>query len=299
MKKQLFTYLFIGLSSLLVLSCKKVKLDALAFPYESLDSYSFDEYEGEIEVPSDYDISMDKVHLFSLDSKDENSGETYQIYAVYVGDTNQIATDTVILYCHGQSKHMDNYWSRAKLLANVSGKNQYGLLMMDYRGYGMSEGSPTEQGMYEDVEACIDWLSSKGAQANKTFYYGYSLGCIPVIEHAAYKSDFKPAKIIIESPLASVENLTQSSTLINVDSKFMTSLEFNNAEKIKDVNMPMMWLHGVEDSYIQISNGELIYNNYQGVYKEAHRIEEAEHSNIPVIMTFEEYITAVSQFIRL
>ena len=281
-----------------LMACKKVNLDQLAFPSEKLDAYQLEGYEGEIVVPDAYDIPESKINLFSLNSVDSNTGEVFKIYALYIGDTATISTDTVILYTHGQAKHMDNYWSRAKLLANISSKNQYGVLMMDYRGFGMSEGESSEQGLFDDVEVCIDWLKDKGAQPQNTFYYAYSLGCIPAIEMAAHKTDFTPAKLMIESPLASVENLTQSSTLINVDSKFVTTLEFNNAETIKDVNVPLLWFHGREDTYIELSNGQLVYDNHNGGYKEAHIIDGSDHTEIPTTLGFETYLQILEDFIK-
>lgn len=279
-------------------SCQKIDLDSLAFPAEKLEAYTFEAYEDqEIEIPSQYAIDPANRTLVSLQSHSEESGENYTIYGVYIGDMNSIATDTVILYLHGQSLHMDNYYSRASLLANIGGKHNYGVFMIDYRGYGMSEGSPTEKGLYEDADAALDWLISKGAVGSRTIIYGYSLGAIPSIDRCAYREDFVASKLIIESPLASVENLVHSSTLINVDPGFVTSLEFNNAEKIKDVSQPLYWMHGVEDTYIAIQNGELIYANHTGVQM-ADRVAGSDHSEVPVKMGFEYYLNRLQYFIQ-
>lgn len=285
---------------LLLVSCKKVNLDGLAFPSEALTAYSFDAYaDPEINIPDSFKVAPSDRHLIPLQSYSEETGQFYTIYGVYIGDTATLATDSVILYLHGQSRHNDFYWTRASLLSNITHKGKYGILMIDYRGYGMSAGTSTEKGLYEDANAAIDWLVNKGADPNKTFYYGFSLGAIPVIDRAAYRSDFKPRKIILESPLASVQNLTQSSTVINVNSKFVTNLEFNNAEKIKDVTMPLMWLHGVEDTYVNISNGELIFANHGGTYKEAHRIEGSDHAEVPVVMGYAAYLNALETYLDL
>ena len=53
-------------------------------------------------------------------------------------------------------------------VTNISSKNQYGVLMMDYRGFGMSEGQSSEQGLSDDVETCIEWLISMGAKEQNT-----------------------------------------------------------------------------------------------------------------------------------
>jgi len=281
-------------------ACKKLVLDSLAFPSEKLDAYQFENYNGshELDLPDALLADAANYSLVTLTSNDAANETTHLLYGLYIGDLNTIATDTVILYLHGQSLHMDAYFDRASLLANLGGKYNYGVFMIDYRGYGMSEGSSSEQGLYEDANAAIDWLIAQGANADRTICYGYSLGAIPTIDRAAYRSDFKFAKIVLESPLASVENLVHSSTLINVSSGFVTTLDFPNAEKIKDVTCPLLWMHGEEDSYVEIENGELIYANYTGSNKTAVRVPEADHTEVPVKLGTSVYLSTVLDFIR-
>jgi hypothetical protein len=59
-----------------------------------------------------------------------------------------------------------------------------------------------------------------------------------------------------------------------------------------------MWLHGIEDDYVNINNGELIYGNYNGSYKEAHRVETAKHADIPAVMGFEAFMNTFQNFIQ-
>jgi alpha/beta superfamily hydrolase len=283
---------------LAIVACKKVNLDGLAFPSEKLESYSFENAEGETDVHDSLIATSDNYTLLTFNSIDANTSESYKIYGVFIGDTATIASDTLIVYFHGQSKHMDHYFGRASLLANVGGKYNYNVLMMDYRGYGMSEGTSTEQGLIEDADAVIDWIKERGADPQKTVLYGYSLGAIPSIDRTAYRSDFKPAKLVIEAPLASVEYLVHSSTVIQVDPDFVTNLNFENAEKIKDVDQPLFWMHGVEDTYVAIENGEIIYNNHGGSFKQAERVEGSDHSEVPIVMGVEFYLDKVLNFIR-
>ncbi len=276
-----------------------LKMDDLPFLGEKITEYKFEDYEGdqEIDLPSSYRIPDSNINLISLTSKlpNENSGET--IYAVYIGNMNTISTDTVIVYCHGQSKHMDAYWNRAKLLANTGSKNRYGVLMMDYRGYGLSTGKSTEASLYRDVEVCLDWLNGKGVASQRVVMYGFSLGTIPAIDLSAFYGTASPNKLILEAPLASAENLTEESLLIDVSPTFFTSLEFDNVEKIKSVSQPLMWIHGTIDDYLSISNGEVIYERHGGSYKEAHRISGANHGDVPKIMGFLDYGEKVLKFI--
>ena len=279
-------------------ACKKINLDGLAFPSEKLDSYAFENAEGEVIIHDSLLATSDNYSLMTFNSIDANTGQSYRIYGVFIGDTTTITTDTLLVYFHGQSKHMDHYFSRASLLANVGGKYNYNVLMMDYRGYGMSEGLSSEQGLFEDANAVIDWIQEQGVNPQKTVFYGYSLGAIPAIDRMAYRSDFQPAKLIIEAPLASVEYLVHSSTIIQVNPDFVTNLDFENAEKIKDVDEPLLWMHGVEDTYVAIENGEIIYNNHGGSVKEAERVSECDHSEVPIIMGVDLYLDRILNFIR-
>ena len=275
------------------------KMDDLPFLGEKITEYKFENFEGnsELDLPDSYNIPDSNIHLFTLNSKlpNESTGET--IYAVYVGNMNTISSDTVIVYCHGQSKHMDVYWERAKLLANVGSKNRYGVLMMDYRGYGLSTGKSTEASLYRDVETCLDWLNTKGVSGSQTVMYGFSLGTIPAIDLSAFYGALPVNKLIIESPLASAANLTEEALKIDVSSTFFTSLVFDNVEKIKSVKQPLMWIHGIEDDYLSISNGEAIYERHGGTYKEAHRIAGANHGDVPFVMGYSTYCQEVLEFI--
>ena len=290
--------LLIGFTAVAFLSCKKVNLNDLAFPSSKLEAYEFENFEGDEILPAQYAIDPSKRTLVTMQSKDAQTGEEFTIYGVYIGDINTISTDTIILYLHGQSEHMDLYYTRASVLANIGGKNNFGVFMIDYRGFGMSEGSSTERGLYEDTDAAINWLKEQGAVASRTYYYGFSLGAIPTINRAAERTDFKPRKIMLESPLASVENLVHTSTLINVAPNFVTTLEFNNAEKIKEVSCPLLWFHGKEDTYIAIQNGELIYANHQQGEKVAYRVDGADHSEVPWKMGIEPYLANILNYMR-
>ncbi len=299
MKKSILIF-GILLTAALLYGCKKLTLDGLAFPAEKTDQYLLEEFEGttEIDVPDQYDLTAADRTLVTFTSTDQETGEEYTLYGVYIGDMANIATDTVIMYLHGQSKHIDFYWSRTALLAYAGGVLNYGVFMIDYRGYGMSEGTSTERGLYEDADAAIDWLISQGATQERTIYYGFSLGAIPCIERAAFRSDFKPSKLIIEAPLASVQNLVDNSTLMNVNADFLTDLEFENAENIKSVTCPLLWMHGKEDDYIEIQNGELIYANHGGQSKAAYIVDDCNHGQVPAKMGYETYISNVLSYIR-
>ena len=183
MRKRKINYLVFHsmVFGLLLFNLSCARLDDVPFINEPLEEYKFDDYEEdpEFQIPEgEYTVDMNLVTEITLQSKGENEDEATEIAAIYIGDLTKINQDSIIVYCHGQSYHMDVYWPRVKLIANCGGKHRYGVLEMDYRGFGKSMGEPTEQGMIEDVIACFRWLKNQGANNNRVFLELFDVGKI-------------------------------------------------------------------------------------------------------------------------
>jgi pimeloyl-ACP methyl ester carboxylesterase len=194
---------------------------------------------------------------------------------------------------------MDFYWQRAKLLAHTGGKGNYGVLMIDYRGYGLSEGKSTEETMYADADAAISWIRRKGVFAQQYGVYGFSLGCAAAT-YAAYftPASYKPFCIALEAPFASVATLVNDGAGLNLDPLFYTSFKCDNNDRIKKIQQPFYWLHGTKDKFIPIeTNGEVLFKNYTGTISEANRAEGAGHSDVPQTIGFDKYNQSFYSFI--
>ncbi len=279
-----------------VTSC--LNLDTQLYNNRKTDSYKLDDGENEIEIPGAYKIADSNITMLTFTSDD--NGNTAKIYGVYIGNIQSIATDTVILYCHGNKYDLDYYWTRAELLANTGGKNRFGVMIFDYRGYGMSEGESTESSLYADTRAVVEWLKSHGLTSDRLVVYGYSLGTAPATDLAAMSDNYplKPSWLILEAPFASSDVMVQDAAILDMPHSLFTNLKINNAEKIKLVKAPFMWIHGINDDFLNINtHGEVVYKNYGGDYKEAHRIPGALHNNVPVVWGFDNYLSALERFI--
>ena len=276
-----------------------LRLDSLLFsPDTSITKYEFDAFQGEreIEVGEEYKIEDSLIHPMTLQS--DPSGDNKKIYTVYVGAIKNIQTDTVILYCHGNAGHLDYYWSRVKLLANTGGKNRFGVLAMDYRGYGLSEGPPTEEGLYADVDACMQWLKSMGLTDDRLVIYGFSMGSAPATELTANPRTLQPSKLMLEACFASDEVMAQDASGLSLPGSYFSDLEINNADEIRKVDEPFFWIHGTADAFLNIeTHGEVVFANYDGSYSAAHRVEGGHHADVPEVMGYPEYIEAVYQFL--
>jgi pimeloyl-ACP methyl ester carboxylesterase len=288
--KKTSVYLFF----LLILFGSCQRLDSNLFNSSKITEYKLDKYTGDVDfiLDASYDIPNAFIHQFTLDS-DGN-----KIYAIYIGDISKIATDTVIMYCHGNKDHMDFYWQRAKLLAHVGGKMHYGVLMIDYRSYGMSEGKASEEGLYQDVDVALQWLKQNGLSANRLIIYGFSMGSAPATELTANVRSLMPSKLILEAPFASSEVMVQDAAVLNMPASYFTNLKIDNAEEIKKINQAFMWIHGTDDSFLNPeTHGRVIYKNYKGAYGEAHLIKGAEHGSVPNTWGFNAYCDAIYRFI--
>lgn len=290
------TNILIVLAVVVSFGCGKQRLDSFLFnPDTDITQYLLDDYEGdtEIDLPSSYDI--DDYYLFSIQ---QNSSLAPRVHMVYLGDTARIGIDTVILYCHGNAAHMDAYWPRAKLLANTGGKQRFGVLMLDYPGYGLSEGEPTEEGMYESVDLAMRWLQSRGMTGDRLAIYGFSLGSAPATELTAQPRTLQPSWLMLEAPFASADVLVQDPSVFAFPASYFTNLSIDNAEEIKAVEEPFFWIHGQNDLFLSIeTHGEVVFANYAGAAATAVRVPGGDHSDVPQVMGFEAYIQAIESFL--
>lgn len=281
------------------------RLDDNLYNPSKLSEYKFDNYgqKTDINVPDEYDIDMNLVQLINLISDD---GETRaNIKGLFIGDQALLSDPNykVILYCHGTRDHMDYYWPRTKLIANVGGKNQYGIMTLDYRGYGMSEGKPTEKGLYADVNAAIEWLQANGLSSERLFIYGFSLGSAPAVELSVYPRLLTPQKVILEAPFASTEVMVQDATLLDLPGSYVTNTKVDNATKIKKMTQPLLWLHGTDDDFISIkTHGEIVFKNHPGPDKTAIQVRGGTHTNVPQVLaeqngSYDYYLSLINTFI--
>lgn len=278
-----------------------LKLDQNLFnTSEKITAYKYDDYTGtrDFALDGSYTIPSSLVHTFTLNSKAPGEVESTLIYATYIGDINRISTDTVILYCHGNKWHMDFYWERAKLLANTGWKNRFGVLFFDYRGYGLSQGTPSEEGMYADGSACLEWLQSKGLSNKRLIMYGFSMGTAVATQLTANPRNMVPSKLMLEAPFASAEVMVQDAAILALPGTFVTKLKINNGEEIKKVQQPFLWMHGTQDNFLNIkTHGEVVFRNHNGISKTARRVEGADHGNVPNTLGFSVYSGIILNFI--
>ncbi|MEY4894964.1 MAG: hypothetical protein RL751_1786, partial [Bacteroidota bacterium] len=265
-------------------------------------SYQLDTYQGELTLDLAGEFGVPDSMIHHLEWNVELEEGSAKMSAIYVGDLASIATDTVILYCHGNKDHMDFYWPRQKLYAHAGGLGRYGVLMFDYPSFGLSEGKSSEANMYRSTARAIEWLQAQGLQNERFVIFGFSLGSAAACEVAAHPADYalSPSKLILEAPFASAEVMIQDAGLLSMPGSFLVDLQIDNATEIKKINIPLLWIHGEDDSFLTVkSHGQPVYDHKTTGYKEAYLVPGGEHETTPFVAGYQNYIDHISTFIQL
>jgi hypothetical protein len=160
----------------------------------------------------------------------------------------------VLIFCHGNSGNLTKPIDRMELL-NILANAGLNVLMFDYRGYGASEGSPDEEGLYRDGEAAYDYLvEERGIDPCRIFAFGRSLGA-SVALHIALTRDVQG--VILDGAFVSVPEMAALHPLLRPFT-FLIRNRFNNIEKARQLEQPLLVIHGSEDEIVPIKQGRAV-----------------------------------------
>lgn len=241
-------------------------------------------------------VNEDFLTPLTLSSSTED--ETANIEALYIGDVGKISSDTVILYLHGNSPSMNDYWQLTANLANVGGQHNYGVMMFDYRGFGNSEGvSKDINTLVADVHACMDWLRSRGLSSDRLVIYGYSLGTMPAAHLATNSGILSFHKMVLEAPQTSISVMLQDATGLSLPGATVSSFEFDIPEAIQSYSQDFLWIHGTADATASYPNFKQVYDAYENPNKMSAEIEGAGHGTSED-MGFENFEKLMLEFLR-
>jgi pimeloyl-ACP methyl ester carboxylesterase len=265
------------------------------FVPERLDSYQLGAYEEGEFAPEVNALYPDSGMSGNFEEYNfESQGNT--IYGYYLHHTG--SPGITILYCHGQWYHLDHYWARSKLLYETG----YDVFVFDYRGFGKSTGDITEEGMLEDSRQALDFvINTLGVDKSEILLYGYSLGSFPAIDIAANSDMGSAIGLVLEAPIGSIELYTQDATYISIPINFLSEFRMDNISAVKDVEIPVLWLHGDQDGTARLeTHGQAIYDACTSSEKQSKVIAGAGHTDIPLVLggDFSAYITGIKNFIE-
>jgi fermentation-respiration switch protein FrsA (DUF1100 family) len=154
-----------------------------------------------------------------------------------------------IVYFHGNAANLAD---RANKFAGFS-EAGFGFIAVSYRGFGKSEGTPSEPGIYIDARTAITYARDvMHVPPEKLIYFGESLGSGVAVQMATERA---PALLTLEAAYTSVETRSAELYPFVLGVRNLVLDKYDSLSKIKDVHAPLLMLHGQRDEVIPLAHG--------------------------------------------
>ena len=197
--------------------------------------------------------------------------------------------DLTWLWFHGNAGNISHRLENLKLLHDELGVSVF---LFDYRGYGRSQGKPSEEGSYRDAQAALTYLRSRGdTDPERIVYFGRSLGAGVAVELATHEP---PLALILESSFSSIPALARHLyPFLPIGPLLRT--KYDSLAKIGSVEAPLLVLHGDRDEIVPLQAGRSLFEAAPEP-KQFHVIQGAGH-NDTYRVGGEEYLRVLRQFL--
>ena len=228
-------------------------------------------------TPADVGLEFEELHFQAADGT--------RLHGWLVPGRGEIA----LLWFHGNA---GNIGDRVELPWELHRELGLAVLILDYRGYGESEGTPSESGLYLDADAALGELMQRlGLAAERIALFGQSLGTAVAVE-LAYRH--APAGVILEAPFTSVRDMARRHyPWLPVRSLLRT--RFDSLSKIADVSAPLLIIHGEDDETVPVEMGARLFSAAREP-KRLLTIPRAGHTDAHLI-GHSEYFAAIREFV--
>lgn len=183
--------------------------------------------------------ALDKDYHFSFDQKftehfiPTDDGETLNALLFKTSGP----TKGLILYFHGNANNLQRWGTYAIDFTSLG----YDILMVDYRGYGKSTGTPTEENLYRDAQTILQWTNAN-LEYQKLVIYGRSLGSA-VASHLATTKE--PDLLILETPFEELNDVLYF---------FSSHFKFSNKKSLPQIACKKVIFQGTEDGVVPLSS---------------------------------------------
>ncbi|NMG18462.1 alpha/beta hydrolase [Brasilonema bromeliae] len=220
------------------------------------------------------------------------SGKVEQIHGWWI-EANQ-PNGKVLLYLHGNSVNIGANVTRAHWFHQLG----FSMLLIDYRGYGRSEGRfPNESQVYQDAATAWDYLVyQQQIPPSKIFIYGHSLGGAVAIDLALKQPN--AAGLVVESSFTSIRKVLayrNNFKMFPVD--IILRQHFDSIRKVPNLKIPVLFIHGTDDVIVPALMSQELYAAAPEP-KKLILVPGAAHNNVAQVAP-SVYLEAVRSFIIL
>ncbi len=202
-------------------------------------------------TPADFDATFEDLSVPTPD------GET--LHGWYVHTSQVEKPRGTILYCHGNA---GNIGHRASMLPELL-SHGYDVVMFDYRGFGHSSGSPSEQGIYRDLHAMWGHLTHERAiDPHSIVLWGRSLGGAMAVylatEVAATEGAEAPRALILEATFTSIPD-TAANRYWMYPVRLIARTQLASIDRVGAIKIPLLHAHSHEDGLVPYAQGRALY----------------------------------------
>lgn len=201
-------------------------------------------------TPAELGLPYEDIWLSATNQR----GETEKIHAWWL--PNESSSD-VLLYLHGNGSNISGNLDLAVNFYNLG----FSILLLDYRGYGLSEGNfPKEASVYQDAQIAWDYLvQDRGLQPGQIFVYGHSLGGAIAIDLGIRQPQM--AGLISESSFTSILEVANyhGGLYSFFPTRILINQRFDSLSKVPLLKMPLLFIHGTNDNLIPVEMSKKLY----------------------------------------
>lgn len=193
-----------------------------------------------------------------------------------------------LLFFHGNAGNIGDRLGRIELFFHMGFKN---IFIVDYRGYGRSQGRPSEEGIYKDALAAYDYLLTRSdVDREHIIVYGASLGGAAAVDLASKR---RLGALIVDSSFTNAADMAK--IYYPFIPAFLIQTKLDSLAKIKSIAVPKLFIHSLDDETVPISLGRKLYEaacgpkeflQITGGHNEAHIFDQ------------EKYVTQIKNFIK-
>jgi len=156
-----------------------------------------------------------------------------------------------LIFSHGNAGNMGDRVGKLRLFHDLG----LSVLAFDYRGYGASQGRPSEDGTAHDMDAAVAHVrDSRGVPLDRTVFYGESLGGAVVIEAA---TRFPPAALVAESTFTSARAMARRHYPFVPPA--LVRVGYDSLSRVRRLACPTLFLHGPADTIVPFEMGEALF----------------------------------------
>ncbi|MDB9315896.1 alpha/beta hydrolase [Spirulina sp. CS-785/01] len=201
-----------------------------------------------------------------------------------------------VLFLHGNGLNMSA--SLNLVQAVVFYRLGLSVLMVDYRGYGKSQGKqfPTEQQVYMDAQRALEYLTQdRQISPQDILVYGHSLGGAIALHLATHNPDL--AALLIQSSFTRMRDMADHDKIYKLfPIDWLLRYEFDSLSRVKTLNLPMFFIHGEADQRVPSYMSQQLYEAAITPIKDLYFVPGADHDHVPECGG-ETYIQRVKAFI--